>query len=153
VVLDPKQTWVPGLREAARILDDALEEAQIELPSGQKTPHTGSRTSPLVVIHNVFSAEVHVTLNQVLQRLDELQLSEHEKTLAAEQLRELEAETNSGKRWPIIARSLETIKSIGIGLYRDLADANDAINASVPTPNTTLLVIFRSEIQSLRDLS
>jgi len=121
---NPKESWEIGLRQAARILDEALEEAEIKLPDPESA-RAGPRTpTPLVVNisnQNVFSPEIHITISQVLQRLDGLGLSASEKALATEQVQELEAETKGEKRWPMIARSLEAIKSMGKSVYKEVA--------------------------------
>ena len=122
---DPKQAWLTGLKQAAKILDEAIEEGAISLPVAAKAEtHSARAATPVVVnIHNqnIFSPEVHVTISQMLQSLDGLGLSDSEKTIAEEHLRELEVETKGSKRWPIIARSLESIKSIGKSVYKDVA--------------------------------
>lgn len=120
---DAPQTWRTGLKLAATILDEALEEAGLEPPDSAEAARTPSQPPVVVNVqnHNVFSAAVHVTVSQLIERLDTLDLTEPERGIATEQLRELQAETEGPKRWPVIARSLESLKSLGKNVYKDVA--------------------------------
>jgi hypothetical protein len=121
---DPKAEWERGLKNADKVLCEAVEEAEMVVPVAQ-TSSASTPRAPHVTINvhneNIFSPNVHVTVSELLDRLGELDLSVDEQALAREQLQELAAETQGQKRWPIIARVLEAMKSLGKSVYKDVA--------------------------------
>lgn len=122
---EPGENWRHSLRETDKIIAEAVEEGGVPAPSTVPEPTQPRRPLPNVVVNvhneNVFSPTVHISVAQLLDRLDALPLSSAERELAAEQLRELEAETQGQGRWPLIARSLESMKAIGKSVYKDIA--------------------------------
>lgn len=121
---DPRQAWTSSLNLADKVLRDALEEAAIELPEIPTLSPPASATPSIVVNvsnQNVFSPEIHVTIAQLLDRVDSLPLSDQERSIAKEHLQELRDETEGAKRWPIIAKSLEGLKSLGKSVYKEVA--------------------------------
>lgn len=75
----------------------------------------------VVNIHNVFSPNVHVTFTQLLAELETLPFLTSERLAAKEQLQELEAQTKGSKRWGVIGRHLDSIKTLGKGVYEKVA--------------------------------
>lgn len=117
---EPREAWQTGLKMADKILGQALEEAGVEFrvtPAREPAP---SRV-PTVVITNVFSPTVHVTVSQLMTQLDDMGLSGAERQIAKEQIAELEAETKGQQRWGLIGRHLDSIKAMGKGIYERIA--------------------------------
>lgn len=120
----PLQSWPTGLKLIEKVLDEAIEEASVDAPISPPEPSPYPPRPQLVVNvqnHNVFSPAVHVSISQLVQQLDTLGLSDAERGVAAEQLHELHAETEGQKRWPVIARLLESVKSLGKDVYKNVA--------------------------------
>lgn len=121
---DPKVSWDTSLQHADKILGEALEEAGVEFPPEQPS-HSMRERAPNVVVtvqnQNIFSPNVHVSVTQLIQRLDALALSNAEKQIATEHLQDLQTEIEGQMRWPIIAKSLEAMKSIGKNVYKEIA--------------------------------
>lgn len=122
---DPGEAWSTGLKHADKILAEAIEEAEVELPLASASDSATKRPAPNIVVtvqnQNVFSPSVHVTVNQLIERLNSMGLSTAEKDVATEHLNELQAETEGQGRWPIIAKSLEAMKSVGKLVYKEVA--------------------------------
>lgn len=121
---DPRTQWQTSLRGADKILREAVEEAGVQFPAAPlESESAGHRPSVVVNVsnQNVFSPTVHVSVSQLLERLGELPLSASEREIASEHVRELDQETKGEKRWAIIARSVESLKSLGKGVYKEIA--------------------------------
>jgi hypothetical protein len=122
---DPDKAWKSGLTHASKILREALEEASVEMPPArQPVPPERSPHPPLTVTinnQNVFSPSIHVTVSQLMEQLNRMGLTPGENAAARESLATIEEETKGAKRWPIIAQSLETLKSLGKNIYKDVA--------------------------------
>ncbi|MFS8083822.1 MAG: hypothetical protein ACMG51_10245, partial [Ginsengibacter sp.] len=120
----PTEMWHTGLQHADKLLGDALEEAEVQGPTTESQPRSREHGGSIAVTvnnQNVFAPAVHVSVTQILERLDGLSLSPTEKDLAVQHVRELQAETQGEKRWPIIARAIEGMKALGKSVYREVA--------------------------------
>ena len=120
---DPVQAWTAGLAHAEKVLREALEEGEMAIPQEYTPAATRDpRPSVQVVVNNqnIFSPTVHVSVEQLFVQLDAMPLSPAEQAEAKELLTELDAETKGAKRWPLIARSVEALKSLGKGVYKDI---------------------------------
>lgn len=125
---DYQAVWRRGLAEAEVVLKEALAEAELGPAPTRIVPAVPfpSPEKPLVIninntISNAFSPSVHVTFEQLVGALDSLELSPVERTLAKEELALLDEETRGAQRWPVLAKSLETLKGIGKGVYKEIA--------------------------------
>lgn len=122
---DAEKVWQTSLQHADKILGDALEEAELPYPAAVDSGivDLGARGKVVVNVHNqnVVSPTLHVSVAQIVEKLAALDLTDAERALAREQIQELEAETTGQGRWPVIARSLEAMKSLGKSVYRDIA--------------------------------
>lgn len=125
---DFRERWANGLQQAATVIREAFEEAELG-PAATMAPPTTvveRREAPIVInvsntVSNSFSPTVHVTFNQLMTELDSMQLPSAERERAKEELGLIEAETKGNQRWHVIGRSLEAIKAIGKGVYKDIA--------------------------------
>jgi hypothetical protein len=120
--------WSNGLHQAEVVLREALEEAELGpvAVAARPTAPTQLPESPIVinvsnVITNAFSPTLNVTFAQLMGNLAAMPLSAVERELAKEELAAIEAETHGSGRWPVIARSLDAIKGIGKGVYKEIA--------------------------------
>jgi len=125
---DYQRVWQRGLAEAEVVLKEALAEAELGPTPPRIVPAVAPAPpeKPLVIninntISNAFSPSVHVTFEQLVGALDSLELSPAERTLAKEELALLDEETRGAQRWPVLAKSLETLKGIGKGVYKEIA--------------------------------
>jgi hypothetical protein len=122
---DPQAAWQAELKRAANLLDEAIEEGELDIPIPAQDSEPRSTTAPAVSVtinnQNIFSAAVHISISQTLEKLEQMDLSSAEKAIAAQHLEEIDTETKGAGRWPIIARAVENLKSIGVALYKDLA--------------------------------
>lgn len=125
---DYREVWKNGLLEAELVLKEALEEAALgpRMPAKAAVPPASPSQSPIVVnvtnfVSNAFSPTFHVTLGDLLETLDGRGLSPLEHDAVRAELEAIDAETTGLQRWPVIAQSLETLKSFGRDVYRDFA--------------------------------
>jgi hypothetical protein len=112
------------LIRADAILKDALEEYAVR--ATQATPiidKTPSMRRPQFVVNvtNVLSQSTHIELSQILSNLDSLGLSPDQISQAKAHAQELEKEVRGEQRWPILAKSLEALKSMGKTVYENVA--------------------------------
>jgi hypothetical protein len=118
-----QETFDNDLDSAHAILKDALEEFPIL--AKQVPPTTAETPSPrhhiVVNVTNVLSQTTHVELSQILSTLDSLGLSHDELPQAKTYAQELAAEAQGQQRWPILAKSLEVLKSMGKSVYENVA--------------------------------
>ena len=118
---DPVATWQSGLQQADKILQEAIEEAELGPPAPTPAQSVANPSGLTVNVNNVFSPVVHVTFTQLVTQLEELRLPPAEQEQALQHLRALEKETTDEQRWPVIARSLEAMKALGKGVYEKVA--------------------------------
>lgn len=115
-------TFENDLDRAYAILKDALEESTI---LAQATPVEASKTStrPHIVVNvtNVLSQSAHVELSQVISNLNSFNLSPDQLVQAETHAKELAKEAQGEQRWPILAKSLEALKSMGKSVYENVA--------------------------------
>jgi hypothetical protein len=109
---------------AEQLLTDCLEEIGVAPPESQqladKVPH--SRVSPVTVnVTNVLSQNVEVQMVQLLAGLDNLGLSREKRAEAEKLARELENETRGEQRWPVLSKTLESLKGLGKTVYKEVA--------------------------------
>ncbi len=125
---DYRAVWARGLQEADVVLREALGEAELGLPVSHESPSPSiaGREQPIVInvtnaVTNSFSPTVQVTFTQIVAELDKLVLTPAEREAARSELVAIDEETRGEQRWPLIARSLETLKALGKGVYKEVA--------------------------------
>jgi len=125
---DCRAVWARGLQEAQVVLREALVEAELGLPIETSLPPTPvtPREKSIVInvnntVSNAFSPTLHVTFSDLMGALDARELSPAEHELARTELVAIDSEAKGEQRWPIIARSLESLKALGKGVYKDIA--------------------------------
>jgi hypothetical protein len=112
-----------GLQFAHAILSDALEEFSILATQAQPAATSMPSKQPQVVVNvtNVLSQSTHVELSQVISNLDSLGLLPDQLAQAKKHAEELAEEAHGEQRWPILAKSLEKLKSMGKSVYENVA--------------------------------
>ncbi len=105
------------------ILKDALEEFPVlPIQVGPTETSIPSTRPPIIVnVTNVLSQTTHVELSQVLSNLDSLGLSPDQLSQAKTYAQELAKESQGEQRWPILAKPLEALKSMGKSVYENIA--------------------------------
>jgi len=105
------------------IIFDALAEAQVvpkkDVDMQKSVSHPATRV--VVNITNVLSQTTHVELKQILSALDSMNLSPNDLEEAKKHAQELSQETQGQQRWPVLAKSLEGLKSLGKSVYENVA--------------------------------
>ena len=118
-----QETYDKDLYQARAILSDALEELPLA-PSPEDHKVQASRgTLPQVVVNvsNVLSQTVEVNLSQLITSIDSLPLDPAEKERTVELARSLAEESRGQQRWPLLAKSLDSLKAIGKSVYENIA--------------------------------
>jgi hypothetical protein len=117
---DDQAQYDKDLHVADSILKDALEEIEI---AGLDTPQAvvGERTTQGVSgqVYNLLHQATTVDLSILLSALDDL--PPEQKTVVEQAARDLKSEVEGAQRWPELARSLETIRSVGKSAYERVA--------------------------------
>lgn len=118
-----QETFDNDLDRARALLTDALEEFPVL--ADQVPPTAASAPSPrphiVVNVTNVLSQTTHVELSQIFSTLDSLGLPPDELSQARTHAQELAEEAQGQQRWPILAKSLEALKSMGKSVYENVA--------------------------------
>jgi hypothetical protein len=111
------------LDRAYAILTDALEEFPILVTQAGPVAASTPTTPPHIVVNftNVLSQTTNVELSQVLSNLNLLGLSPDQLSQAKTHAQELSKEAQGEQRWPILAKSLEALKSMGKSVYENVA--------------------------------
>ncbi len=117
-----QETFESNLEEAHSILTDALEEFPIREKQARSAPTTPFERPQIVVnVVNVLSQSTHVELGQILSTLDSLGLQPDDLFQAKNHAEKLAEETAGEQRWPILAKSLDALKSMGKSVYENVA--------------------------------
>ncbi len=118
-----QDTFENALDSARAILTDALEEFPVlenhVLPSAVST--LSPRPQIIVNAINVLSQSTHVEMSQIYSTLDSLGLPPDQLSQAKTHAQELADEAQGQQRWPILAKSLEALKSMGKSIYENVA--------------------------------
>lgn len=116
-------TFNEALLRARDLLEDALEEIPVLPPKVEPVLAGAASRQPQIVlnIHNVLSQTTHVDINQVLSNLNSLNLPSEQLSQAKEHAQELSNETQGAQRWPVLAKSLDALKSMGKSVYENVA--------------------------------
>jgi hypothetical protein len=112
-----------GMRQAKFILEDALEEFDVSPPKAEPVSAKAPLRQPQIVVnvHNVLSQTNHVEISQVISNLDTLDLPPEQRSQAKAHAEELAKETLGEQRWPVLAKSLDALKSMGKSVYENVA--------------------------------
>ncbi len=111
---------------AEQLLSDVFEDFEIASPINQPTPEkipVSGPTSPPIIINvtNVLSQTTDVQINQLLASLDDLNLSDEDRSKAENSAKELEREAKGPQRWSALSKPLETLKALGKPVYERIA--------------------------------
>lgn len=116
---------------AAQLLRDAIEEASVvQTTAVEPNPSPPPERAPVqvaphptinVTVQTLMTQTTHIELSQVIVNLGKLSLSNLERERAEEAAKELSAEMGGEGRWPMLATSLDKLKSIGKGVYEHVA--------------------------------
>jgi hypothetical protein len=120
---DP-QVFNRDLALAEQILTDCLDEIGVAPPLSQEVGEkdAGNSASAITVnVMNVLSQNVEVHMTQLLAGLKNLGLSKEQHEEAEKLARELEKETKGEQRWPAISKTLESLRSLGKTVYKEIA--------------------------------
>ena len=111
------------LQLAHAILFDALEEFSVLATQAQPAATSTPSKQPQIVVNvtNVLSQSTHVELSQVISNLDSLGLPPDQLAEAKKHAQDLAKEAQGEQRWPILAKSLEALKSLGKAVYENVA--------------------------------
>lgn len=112
------------LHVAEQLLTDCLEEIGVAPPESQnladKVPQ--DRVSPVTInVTNVLSQNVEVQMTQLLADLDTLGLSREQRAEAEKLARDLEQESKGQQRWPVLSKTLESLRGLGKAVYDRVA--------------------------------
>lgn len=121
---EDKQIFDSDLHKAEQILTDALEELDFtpEQPEQPQQTQSTEKTPTIVInVHNVLSQTSNIQMTQLLASLDNLGLTPDQKELAEKHAKEFAAEAQGEQRWPMLAKSLDALKSLGKSAYEHVA--------------------------------
>lgn len=119
-----QEKFEEDLYRAERLLSDVIEELEVASPPLRATKREGTdRLKPQVVVNvmNLLSQTTEVQINQVLESLQDLGLSGKDRELAEKHAKELAEEARGKQRWPVLAKSLEVLKTLGTSVYQRVA--------------------------------
>lgn len=118
-----REIFAASMKRAEAIIAAAIEEA--EIPSEKIEPPRKQVLTPtpqlVINITNMLSQVTNVEIAQVLQNLNNLGLTPSQKEEAGRLATELDAEVKGQKRWPILARCINGLKTIGDTVYKQVA--------------------------------
>ena len=118
-----QEVFYNELDRARAVLTDAIEKFPVL--ADQTSPVTASASSarPQIVLNvtNVLPQSTHVELSQILTTLDSLGLPPDKLSEVKMHARELAEEAEGQQRWPVLAKSLEALKSMGKSVYENVA--------------------------------
>jgi len=119
---EDQKNFERDMERAKGIITDALEEAGF-VPETQKqgkvaTPYATHQV--VVNIVNTLSQTTNVTVSQILQNLNQLGLTVEQEKEARRLIEELDSEVKGEKKWSVIGKSLEGLKSLGKSVYQNV---------------------------------
>jgi len=111
------------IRQARSIIVDALEEISVSPPKAEPAPakEPMRQTQIVVNVQNVLSQTNHVEISHLISNLDTLGLPPEEHSQAEAHAKELAKEAMGEQRWPVLAKSLDALKSMGKLVYENVA--------------------------------
>ena len=111
------------LDRARAVLTDAIEEFPVLADQASPVTASASSARPQIVVNvtNVLSQSTHVELSQILTTLDSLGLPPDKLSEAKMHAKELAEEAQGQQRWPVLAKSLEALESMGKSVYENVA--------------------------------
>jgi hypothetical protein len=124
---EDQEKFEGDLKCAQQILTDAIEEYECVLAKSGPMPDpiqpTGIFPTPPIVIniHNILSQTTQVQLQQLIANLDNMGLSQEELAQAQLNAEELDKEMRGSQRWPVLAKHLDALKSMGKAVYQNIA--------------------------------
>jgi hypothetical protein len=121
-----QQQFDEDLVRAEQILTDALEEIEVFEPplrTTEPTPTPRSQSQPplSVTVINVLSQTNVVQINQLYAEIESLGLPPSVEKEANSKAAELEAEVHGEQRWPLLAKTLDSLKALGKPVYEKVA--------------------------------
>jgi hypothetical protein len=118
-----REIFAASMKRAEAIIAAAIEEAEISAGITQPPRQEAPRPTPHLVINitNMLSQVTNVEITQLLQNLNNLGLTPSQKEEAGRLATELDAEVKGQKRWPILARCIDGLKTIGDTVYKQVA--------------------------------
>ena len=118
-----QQVFDNDLDRARVVLSDAIEEFPILADQAPPVADSAPLARPQIVVNvtNVLSQSTHVELSQILTTLDSLGLPPDKLSQAKMHAKELAEEAQGQQRWPVLAKSLEALKSLGKSVYENVA--------------------------------
>jgi len=119
---EDQERFYGDLHLAEQILADALEELNITPKMEEKLPTDTKNTQTIVInVHNILSQTTSVQLSQIISNLNNLELSDKDRILVEKHATELSDEAHGEQRWPVLAKSLDALKSFGKSVYEQVA--------------------------------
>lgn len=121
--LEDYRIFVKDLARAEQVIRDALEEAEIPVEKIEAIIEEKPSAIPQLVINitNTLSQVTNVEIAQVLQNLNNLGLTPSQEHEAEQLAKELDSEVKGQKRWPILAKCIDGLKTIGDSVYKQVA--------------------------------
>jgi hypothetical protein len=112
-----------GMGQAKSILEDALEEVDFLPPNAEPVSAKAPLRQPQIVvnIHNLLSQTNQVEISHIMLNLDNLGLPPEQHSRAKAHAEELAKEALGEQRWPVLAKSLDALKSMGKLVYENVA--------------------------------
>jgi len=111
------------LDRARALLTDAIEKFPVLADQASPVTASASSARPQIVVNvtNVLSQSTHVELSQILTTLDSLGLPPDRLSEAKMHAKELAEEAQGQQRWPVLAKSLKALESMGKSVYENVA--------------------------------
>jgi hypothetical protein len=118
-----REIFEVGMRRAEGIIAAAIEEAEIPAERIEPIKEEVPRPIPQLVVNitNTLSQVTNMEIAQVLQNLNNLGLTPSQKQEAEHLAKELDLEVKGQRRWPILAKYIEGLKTIGDTVYKQVA--------------------------------
>jgi hypothetical protein len=119
-----QERFEDDLVRAEQMLTDALEEVEVfDPPRASNPPQPRAQNQPpvSVTVVNVLSQTTVVDIRQIYGEIDSLRLPSGVEAEAKLKAAELEAEVRGEQRWPVLAKTLDTLKALGKPVYEKVA--------------------------------
>jgi hypothetical protein len=121
--LRDREIFGASMKRAEAIIAAAIEEAEIPSEKIEPIRQEAPRQIPQIVVNisNTLSQITNVEIAQVLQNLNNLGLTPSQKQEAERLAKEMDSEVKGQKRWPVLAKCIEGLKTIGDTVYKQVA--------------------------------
>ena len=118
-----QEIFYHDLDRARAVLTDAIEKFPVLADQAPPVTASASSARPQIVVNvtNVLSQNTPVEFSQVLATLDSLGLPPDKLSEAKLHAKELAKEAQGQQRWPVLAKSLEALESLGKSVYETVA--------------------------------